>query len=387
MDLQLFATDGASRSAVDTASVLQERRDIDYSEDIAELEPNKQPLTVLMRKMQKDTTPSSIYHWFEDELAPKWDKATAGADAGDGEISVAHAGYFTPRDVIKNVRTDEVMVVVSVNDAGNAVTVRRASGSTSAAPIDAGDDLVILGNTNEENALSPQVNMRQPNMRQNYTQIFRKPVSISRTASKERMRGPKERRRQQRKAGIEHAIDIERAAWFGEPGMRTEGEHPERLTAGMLHFATENHLDFGAQTDVTEGSFEEALEDAFRYGGSEKIAYFSARWITLINQWAAGKLRLRPSAETYGVKVFHYVSAHGELNIVKHHLFEGPYAGLGVILDMDNVAYRPFADDDTHLRENIGEDNRDGFLDEWLTEAGFQLKLPKTHAVLTMDPL
>lgn len=381
-DIQLHAT----RAAVDTASVLQERRDIDYSNDIALLEPDKQPLTVLLRRLNKVTTPSSVYHWFEDELAPKWGKVTAEAAAGDTAITVNNASLFTPRDIIKNARTGEVMQVTAVNDASNQLTVRRGYGTTPAAAISEGDDVVILGNSNEENAKSPQVNLRQPVMRTNFTQIFRKPVSISRTASKERMRGQNERRRLQRKAGIEHAIDIERAFWFGEPKLDTSGEHPQRMTGGVLSFATENHVDFGAQKDVTEGSFEEALEDAFRYGSSEKVLFASARWITLINQWAAGKLRLRPRAETYGLAVFHYVSAHGELNIVKHHLFEGPYAGLAVVLDLENLEYRPFQDDDTKLRENIGDSDRDGFLDEWLTEAGLQLKLPKTHAVLTMTP-
>jgi hypothetical protein len=77
-----------------------------------------------------------------------------------------------------------------------------------------------------------------------------------------------------------------------------------------------------------------------------------------------------------------YVSPHGILNIVKHPLFEGYYNGMGMILDLDNVKYRPLKGRDTKLETNIQPNDADYYKDQYLTEAGIMVKLPKTHAVI-----
>jgi hypothetical protein len=79
-----------------------------------------------------------------------------------------------------------------------------------------------------------------------------------------------------------------------------------------------------------------------------------------------------------------YVSPFGILNIVYDPMLEGAiYGGYAAILDPENIAYRPLKGRDTSLRRNIQAPDVDGITHEYLTEAGLQVKSPKTHALLT----
>jgi hypothetical protein len=49
---------------------------------------------------------------------------------------------------------------------------------------------------------------------------------------------------------------------------------------------------------------------------------------------------------------------------------------------MDYIAYRPLAGRDTTLKTNIQNNDVDGWMDEYLTEAGLEVRLEKTHAIL-----
>jgi hypothetical protein len=70
--------------------------------------------------------------------------------------------------------------------------------------------------------------------------------------------------------------------------------------------------------------------------------------------------------------------------IVKQPLFEGAvYGGYAAAIDMANVGYRYLNGRDTSLKTNIQANDVDGRRDEYLTEAGLEVKLPKTHGLLT----
>lgn len=383
IDLQLFA-----REAVTTENILQERRDLDYSKEIAELEPNKSVLTTLTKMTNVRSVQTAEFYWFEDELKPRFDAINnaSGYTATDTNLVVDTSEIFTKGDLVKVPRTGEVMLVMSVNDTTKTLTAKRGFGVTAAADLVDDDPLLIIGSASEEGSKARQVNLRQPVKRYNYTGIVKTAVAISGTSSSERMRGINERTRLQNKYGTEHAVDLERMFLFGEPkedlSKQLTGDGPLRTSGGVLHFCTENRVDFGGTP--TEPAFVEALEMAFRYGSENKLALCSPRWLSVIEMWAKNKLEMVPRNRTYGIAVRRYLSTHGTLDLVKHHLLEGEvYGGYMIILDMDNVEYRPLEGRDTKLRLNIGDPDRDGFLDEYLTEAGFEIRLPKTHAVFT----
>ena len=55
-------------------------------------------------------------------------------------------------------------------------------------------------------------------------------------------------------------------------------------------------------------------------------------------------------------------------------------------VDMSNVAYRPLVGNgisrDTFIETNIQNNDVDGRKDQIITEAGLEISLPETHAVL-----
>ena len=69
-------------------------------------------------------------------------------------------------------------------------------------------------------------------------------------------------------------------------------------------------------------------------------------------------------------------------NLVKHRLLENIYDGYALGLDLKNLWYRPLQGRDTVLKTNIQANDEDGEKDEYITEAGLQLNLEKTHAVM-----
>jgi len=373
--------------AVGTNTIAEHRLRIDMSEKIAELEPNASPLITLTKKMKRRrvvTNPE--FSWMEQDPGNRWDAInnSAGYNNSATVWAVDNAGYFRVGDIVQVPRTTEVMLITNVDNTGNTITVIRGWGGSTTASLVNDDPIVILGNANEEGAKLREIKTTEPVKKTNYTQILRTPVGVTNTLAATSTYGPKAMAYYRHLDGINHAIDMERTMWMGKKGKDIHNGKPRRTTGGILEFLTENVLDVSAISDgLTEQAFTEWLEDVFRYGSSEKILFACGRLCTIIDLWAQNKLKTVPGERTYGVKVKEYVSSHGTLYIVKHKLFEGPvYGGMGVILDMNNVAYCPLKGRDTKLLTARQDPDEDAVKDEYITEFGVEVRLPKTHAII-----
>lgn len=373
--------------AVGTNTIAEHRLRIDMSEKIAELEPNASPLITLTKKMKRRrvvTNPE--FNWMEQDPGNRWDAInnSAGYNNSATVWAVDNAGYFRVGDIVQVPRTTEVVLVTNVDDTQNTITVIRGWGGSTTAPLVDDDPIVILGNANEEGAKLREIKTTEPVKKTNYTQILRTPVGVTNTLAATSTYGPKAMAYYRHLDGINHAIDMERTMWLGKKGKDIHNGKPRRTTGGILEFLTENVLDVSAISGgLTEQAFTEWLEDVFRYGSSEKILFACGRLCTIIDLWAQNKLKTVPGERTYGVKIKEYVSSHGTLYIVKHKLFEGPvYGGMGVILDMNNVAYCPLKGRDTKLLTGRQDPDEDAVKDEYITEFGVEVRLPKTHAII-----
>jgi hypothetical protein len=76
----------------------------------------------------------------------------------------------------------------------------------------------------------------------------------------------------------------------------------------------------------------------------------------------------------------------GNLHFVEEPLLRGHAEDVAVVVDLANVKYRPLAGNgisrDTFVTTNIQDNDIDGRKDQILTEAGLQIDLPETHALL-----
>jgi hypothetical protein len=370
----------------DTRNITQNRLVIDMSSDIGLLKPDDAALLSFLKlaKNKSQTASNPKFEWMEDGLAPRWDAVNnaAGVASGVTTVDVDNGTYFSANDIVKVPRTGEVLLVTAI--ATNALTVVRGYGVTAAAALVDNDPLVIVGNVNEEFAGIRTMKTTGLTPMYNYTQIWRTPFGVSRTAQRTKLYGPSELSYQQMKKGVEHKKDMERSLIFGERKEDVTGSHPKRATGGALSFLTANNYDAGGL--LTQSEFDNNIsESVFKYGSKEKILYSSARLLSVINGWALGKLMIDQEAKKFGLSVFKYVTPFGTYNIINGmHTLEGAvYGGYGIILDPENIKYRPLEGSDTTLRTNIQNNDADGRIDEYLTEGGLEVRNKETHAVLT----
>ncbi len=366
-----------------TYGIEASRLRVDMSEKIAELEPDKSPLITLTKKMKRTrTVQNPEFDWLEQELGARWDAINnaGGYLSTDTALVVDNGAYFRIGDLAKVPRTGETLLVTNV--VTNTLTVTRSWGTVAAAALVDNDPVVIVGNLNAEGATLRTILQKEPVKKTNYTQIIRTPVGATNTLQATKTYGPKPLSWYRHLGGIEHAVDMERTLIYGEKAKDQSNSQNRRSTGGVLEFCTENILDVSATT-LTEQSFVEWLESVFMYGSKEKVLLACARLCTHIDLWSMGKLQTKPRDKTYGVAIKEYVSTHGVLYVTKHHLLEGTtYGGYGIVLDMDNVAYCPLEGRDTHLLTNRQANDEDAQKDEYLSEFGAEIRLPKTHAII-----
>ena len=389
----------ANAGRTTASSATEGRLVVDAVEKIFLLEPNKHPLVTLLTNvgkvwdgkswkgqgMLKRATGNPQFKWFEDFYGGRY--ARASASSANTTVLVTGAGsnsalIFTAGDVIKNARTGENMRVTVAT--GSTLTVDRAWGTTAQADVLAGDGLFIVGNVNEENGGARNVNSTQSTPQTNYTQIFKTTIALSNTEKEANLYGGKDLPFQRAKKGTEHALDIERAFWWGESKYTTGVQgHPLRATGGVLEFMNSgNSYTQNQNGPLTAPDFNTFLRESFTYGNDTKLIFAGGIVLQAINEIARGQILMQPVSTTYGMKVSTWVTAFGTVNIVHNPLFVEEYAGYAFMMDMESFAYRYMNNRDTSLQTNIQAPDADGEVDQYLTECGLQRAQAPKHGLL-----
>lgn len=368
-----------------TSNILQAKMKIDMSEKIALLQPEATPLVTFLKRAKSNIEAASNpkFSWMEDDLGARWDAINNAAGYANNitSIVVDNGDYFSAGDLVKVPRTGEVMLVTAV--ATNTLTVTRGYGVTAAAALVDNDPITIIGNANEEGSGTRAIKSTLEQEVYNYTQIFKTPFGVTNTQNASVMYGGSDLSYQQKKKGIEHMRDMNRTFLFGERKYDNSGNAARRAAGGLLSFLSANNYDAGGQ--LTQSEFDQNISEvAFRYGSSEKLMLCSARLLSVVNGWATGKLQIEQGEQTFGLNVTKYVTPFGILNLVYDPMLEGAvYGGYGLILDVENIKYRPLKGRDTKLETNIQANDEDQRKDQYITEAGIEVRLPKTHALIT----
>ena len=239
----------------------------------------------------------------------------------------------------------------------------------------AGDGLYIVGNLNEENSGARNVNMTQSASASNYTQIFKTSIAVSGTEKEANLYGGKDLPYLRAKHGTQHALDIERAFWWGEKSTDTSGTqgHPRRATGGVLEFIETNNAYVQDQGGIlTAPDFNTFLREGFTYGDTTKYLFAGGKMIQAINEFARGQIQMRPNEKSYGMQISEYITPFGKINIVHNPLFVEDYAGHGFLLDMECFKYVAMNNRDTKLYTNVQANDIDGVIDQYMSEVGLQ---------------
>ena len=268
------------------------------------------------------------------------------------------------------------------------------------------DSFKIVGNINPEGGEMPDAIALNPTKVDNFTQIFRTPLSITRTARKTRLRTGDQYQKAKAEALEMHSWEMELAFLWG---IKTEnvGDNgkPERTTMGAINFIREYapancddytlNADFAGDSWVAGGEtwLKAKLEQIFRYGANEKLCLCGSGFLLGIDALASwnGHINIAPGQKTYGLDIRSWVTPFGTIHMKTHPLFsyDETTRNMGVLLEPKEMTYR-FIDDtafygestDKNHPEGYGTRRVDGTNEEYLTECGLEFGLPQKCAVL-----
>jgi len=418
-----------------TGSWATDQRPKNYRESILFLYPNgTAPLTAIMSKMKSEKVDDPEFNWWtkslstqraaitgvytNSTLATAYTSGGVVADMLYIKMSAADCAQFRigHQVLLRDASDFTVDVNVKVieknlNGASSYIKVKLLEAddnSSHSHDLSDADVALIVGNINAEGAIMPTGVTTDPVKLYNYTQIFRSPVSITRTARKTRLRTGDAYTEMKREALEMHSIEMEKAFLFGVRSETTgDNGYPERTMDGIITVlrrdsaATVDDYSLNstyAGKDWTEAGGGEAwlnsyLEVMFRYGKGEKLALCGSGALLGLNALAqtGSYLNLGPADKTYGINVTRWQTPLGVVNFLTHPLFsmEATLRNSMLILEPQNLIYKYIDDTDFYgegdakkAGPGLNAARKDATDEEWLTECSLELHHPTTMGFL-----
>ena len=419
-----------------TGDWVANQRPENWRQQILYLYPNGMaPLTAILSMMGSEAVDDPRFHWWTQEQT-----AVGGAVAGVFTLPDLSNAYVTggvAGDVVyvqittvlanrireghqillrdaSDYRVDVVGKITGVTRGTTnsvlAVTLLEADNNSPDHDLSDCDTFKIIGNMNPEGGEMPDAIALNPTEVYNYTQIFRTPLSMTRTALKTKLRTPEQRQKAKSEALEMHSWEMELAFLWG---IRTQnlGDNgkPERTTMGVINFirqyAAANCSDFTLDpayagddwTDSGEIWLKNILEQVFRYGASEKLCLCGSGFLLGIDALASAYgtslnvVTMAPGAKTYGMRIREWVTPFGSIYMKTHPLFsyDATTRNMGILLEPKELKYR-YIDDTTFYGENNSKDHSfgygqrrvDGINEEYLTECGLEFGLAQKCGLL-----
>ena len=418
-----------------TGNWATDQRPKSYRELVLMLYPNgTAPLTAIMSKMKSESVDDPEFNWWTKTLATQRATITgvytnstlgtayvSGGVAGDMlyiKMSAADVSYFRLghqillRDASDfTVDVNAKVVEKNINGASSYLKVKLLEAddnSSHSHDLSDADVAIIVGNINPEGGIMPTGITTDPVKLYNYTQIFRSPVSITRTARKTRLRTGDAYKEMKREALENHSIEMEKAFIFGVRSENTgDNGYPERTMDGALTIirrdAAANVDDFTLNSTYSGKDWTDAgggeewlnayLEVMFRYGKGEKLALCGSGALLGLNKLAqsGSYVNIGPADKTYGINITRWQTPFGVVNFLTHPLFsiEETLRYSMLIVEPQNFIYRYIDDTDFYgegdakkAGPGVNAARKDATDEEWLTEASLELHHPETMGFL-----
>lgn len=271
------------------------------------------------------------------------------------------------------------------------------------------DRIMVIGNINAEGAAMPDAIAYDPTKWYNFTQIFRTPLEITRTAALTRLRTGDQKKEAKREALELHSIEMEKALLFGIPTEKVgDNGKPERTTLGLIPAIRGGYTghggaagtvddyalntDYSGQTWLQGGEhwLDTQLEILFRYGANEKLALCGSGALLAISRLVknGGNFDYTAKTTSYGIKIVEWTTPFGVINLKSHPLFnyEPTMRNVMAIFEPKNLKSRTITDTTFYaddLQKNTGYTRRDGTKEEYLTEMGLEYHHPISWGYFT----
>ena len=420
-----------------TGDWVADQRPLNWRQNILYLYPNGMaPLTAILSMMSTKKVDDPQFHWWTEQIGSVGGAVTgiftlpdlsvayvAGGVAGDVLYAVVtavlgnriRAGHEILLRDANDYRVDVVGKVsdVSIGGATAVLSVILLEADDNAGVggnnLSDCDDFLIIGNINAEGAEMPNAIALNPVKHDNFTQIFRSPLSITRTARKTRLRTGDDYQKAKRECLENHSIEMELAYLWGIATERIgDNGKPERTTLGVINFIRQNapaNVDDYTLNATYAGSpwagvggqgevwFKALLEQIYRFGATEKLAFVGSGALLGIDSLAmtSGQINLTPGQKTYGMQIREWITPFGSLMMKTHPLFsfDATTRNMMVIIEPRELEYKYI--DDTQFYgessakkhpEGYGHRRIDGTEEEYLTECGLEFGFPDKCGVL-----
>jgi len=432
-----FGTPGA---VID--STIPSRRLFDFSDRVADLSPEESPFFVYLSKVGKVPTSDSQFRYLEDRtkvaIADRSFLSTGGAtlvaEGSDMDLVFDTTGGAAVSWLIPG-----MIVAVSLNATASGTlpafgnvrinTVTQGSASTTcgvtsistvagaAMTIADNAQCTVIGTSFVEGSGAPDVWSESLDNGFGYTQIFKTACEMSNTARATVYRGyADEWQRLWNLKLREHKVDIERAMLFGQQATQGGIQYTDGIVGhiiknggtpvndSMTYSEGAPYLSTFSTTTLSYDGLLSAFEviyDPARGGSSNKLGLASLPVISHFNKlggFTAASLtanehqyNFEKSDGQFGHKIMKIDTVHGSLSLVKEPLFRVNSSGHLALVDLDHVSYRPLVGNgvnrDTSITTNVQQADEDLRKDMILTEAGLEISLPETHALINVEGL
>ena len=436
-----------ARTAGTSNTDFHTRRLFDFSDRVAELSPDESPFFVYLSKVAKVPTTDSQFRFLEDRTKVSiTDRAflaqaavTVAAAGSATSITFdteggANVAWLIPGMVVSigedddstsqpewvTVRVNSVVQSSATVTTANVTTIAAANGSTTA--VDNNTKCTVIGTAFEEGSGAPDVWSQKLDHDYGYTQIFKTACEMSNTARAQVYRGyADEWQRIWNLKLREHKVDIERAMLFGMRGTANSINYTDGIAGHIIANSQSQAVLDGSQLSYTEDkaylksntaaqwtyddllSDFEVIFDPARGGSTSKLALASLPVISHFNKLsgfidnsmavatdaASIAYNFEKSTGSFGHRIMKIETVHGDISLVKEPLFRGMSAGFMCMVDLDHVSYRPLVGNginrDTSIQTNVQAADEDLRKDMILTEAGLEVSLPETHALINLE--
>jgi hypothetical protein len=284
----------------------------------------------------------------------------------------------------------------------------------------------VIGTSFQEGSGAPDVWSEELDNGFGYTQIFKTACEMSNTARATVYRGYSDEWARLWNLKLrEHKVDIERAMLFGQQASRAGIQYTDGVIGQVIRNSTvegggdqlsyTSDKSYYKSNTAAQWTYDDLLTDfevifdPARGGSSSKLGLASLPVISFFNKisgFVTGSVQqdvavssstnigrvgynFEASQGSFGHKIMKIETIHGDLSMVKEPLFRGFSAGFLGLIDLDHVSYRPLVGNgvnrDTSITTNVQQADEDLRKDMILTEAGLEVTLPETHALINLE--
>ena len=420
-------------------SINDSRRIYNFGERVSELAPQQSPFFVYLSKVAKESTDDPVFKFLEqrhqwqrrnfvvqtdgaavNKAADTSYQLTCDYDKYGNSVASAAPQFILVGQVLRI--AGKAVKVKSIENGGDGIGATYASGTSAAnkltrtditvtalediaeSDIETGAKGQVIGSAWGEGTNDPEGWKDELYSREGYCQIFKTAIQLfSGTALATRYRGrPDEYRRVWADKLMEHKMDIEHAMLFGVGASDESASGPVRYSHGLVPYTEANgKIMTMSYSSSTYDTFIDHMESFFapETGNSGDKLVLASRKVLAWLQKLSGDGFLKNTVGTsqynldvqnikgqFGHAVTKVNTIFGNLHFVAEPLFRNQDENIALAVDLANVKYRPLAGNgvsrDTHIMTNIQNNNVDGRKDMVLTEAGLEISLPETHAIM-----